>query len=488
MNPKTTSILLIVFVLAIIALLLTQMQSGPGASTIPPNPDAAANIDQPILRAEQLGNDLMRITLDGGLMGTLLELERVNGRWWVSQPSRFPANPAAVDELLGLLAGLSGRPTEQDGGLVPDASGVMLADPDGETSIWFSSRLGAGRAILTLSKGDQYQNYIAQDTLHDLFDTLDTAVFYAKKIDPPLTPEVARVEVTLPGGTSVLTQRDGRWWIGENANAERALEDELEQKAGVSNYFKLITKLELSEPQHDTGADGLARFGLADPLIRARFVPFDDADHAGASGLELRVGVPADPLDEQRYVAVGGLDATRPAVFKAPTQIALALGVDATAFRDPRVLITPPTLIESIDLKCHVVLGEGPEIVRESIAFRPDGPPVLTTLTTRHQEQRTLSREKCARMLSRLSSARALEFVPFEPGKWARKTSVTVHATLGGEPEAFSVYTAPQDEPGDNGDDGTVYYVRRGEEPVAIEVERSAVADLFWPLDLFEQE
>ena len=480
MNPKTTVILLVVFVLAIVALVLVPQVNGPRL-TGKTDTDNTTNNDKPLLTEKQLGNNLKRITFDGGLRGTMLRLERINGRWRVTQPTAFPAKQGAVDELLGVLAGITGSATDQHSGLVPDGRSLTLEfnDTDEPTWLGIGDRLGAGRAVISTSPGDHLQSYETQDTLHDLFDNFDPAVFYAGKIDPPLMPEVQRIEITTPDGVSALTQQGGRWWIGQGEQAERALEDDLGDRPGVSALFKLIQAIELTEPQPQSARDGLAAFGLGDPLIRVRFVPVEEARSERSPGMEIRVGVPGDPHDQTRYIAIGAIGDSNPAVFKTASNMALTLSADTKSFRDPRITTIPASLIASIDL-----MGGRGDVDDRKIMFHADHVPTLIVPNAVPAAKATvLDPQACSAMLSLLTGARAIDYVRAPAQGASRINTAFITSRLSDKAEAITILPDPESK-----QDAPTVLIQRDDEAVALRVLRSTVAGLIAPSLLFSDD
>lgn len=460
MNAKTVVILLVVLVIGVGALLLTR----PGSITTAPN-EASTDLE-PIVDKALLESGITRISFGGGL-STALTLQRIAGKWRIIEPHAFPANTRAIDELLSVIAGLSGEPTDTHYGVEPDKPGLTIGNDDRSITLYFGERLGAGKAGFAIDNGTT-ANWIVDDMLHDMFESTfkpgGKAAFYAKKIDPLLMPEFKRVEIRTGGPVSVLKQRKDRWWIDPGDKSERALTRQLGEYPGVENYFELLNGIQIVEHVEYLHASGLSRFGLDQPLISARFVPLDADPNDLDKSMTLRVGVPADPADQARFVAYGRSDDPLPAVFTVATPIAIAFGQDATAFRDPRLIATPPSLIGSISIE-----PRGGELVH--LAFHPQNPRLMVdTVST------ALSEKKCKTMLEQLSNARAIEYAPTELAKGVNSVSVTVHSRLDREPERLILYYDPADT-------STVNIHRAGED-VAIRVEHAAVASLIDPKSL----
>jgi len=434
MNPRSTFILLGLFAVALaVAMILPAtglIRRSDGTNTHGRETQSAS-----LLSADELGLSLKRIRVHLGPPGPdAIELERQGGRWWVTKPNRFVAHPPAINELLDLLAEMTGHPTDLPAGPAPEGPSISLNFGDHETDLYVSTRSGAGRAVITIRKDGKTQNLLSQDTLIDFLDQFDSAHFYARKIEIPLMPEVERIAFTTPEGGSSLVQRDGRWFIGEENNAERALAQTTLGYPGVDEVFKLLSVIELVQLQDaDTP---LTAFGLDRSIASVKI-------ESPQGTLEIRIGVPADPEDTIRYLSINYADEDRPAVFTAATSYALLLGQAATSFRDPRIMATPSSLVGSM----HVISAAG--------------------------QTRTLSAELARQVLQQLDQARAREYIPAQADSWQKIASVRIDPELGGEPESFTLYDDPQRDPATE----TVLVIR-GDEPVALRFDLTSVAGL----------
>lgn len=468
MNPKTTLILAIVLVLAVGALLLTRGAQGPQQESASSKTAEDKSDESPLIPITSLGPDLDRITFDGGLIGTMLQLDRIDGRWWVTAPHRFAAKTKSVDALLTQLSDMKGRPAKEGerGGLVHDSPGLILNHGGEETSLWFSGRLGAGRAVITRVQGEAFTNINTTDALIDLFDELDADTYYDNRMTPPLMPEVGQIEINTPQGNSTLVQEDGRWWIQHEEGKERALETGLPGHLGINNYFAHLEAVELIEKQPSPREENLAAFGLSKPLISVRFVTTETDQSVIGDAYEIHIGTPADPEDRTRYISNGNNGVATLPVFTVDTTVALAFAQDATAFRDPRMIATPSNLIALIELR----FGEG---AMEAIELFSGQPPTFRKF---NGEQRLIPPKRAADLLKALSEARASAYVPINLSKWDKWVSVMITPRLDGKPERLTVY----DDPSSNTDQPTML-VHRANEPVALRVPKAAVAGLIDP-------
>ena len=482
MNAKVVIILLIVFGLCITALLLPfgDLFSSVIDTTSPQERTTVLgpSAEPFVLTKKQISNDLQRITFNNEQAETTLQLERIEGRWWVTEPSRYPANSSAVDELLATLGSTRGMPTDQEDGLTTESSNLVLTYPERETKLWFNRRLGAGRAAITCDEDGKLQSYNAQDTLHDLYDSLDPAVFYAMKINPPLMPEIERIEIAMPEGTSQLTQNEGNLWvIGEGLHAERALELPLDGHAGLSDYFKLISDIKLVEPQHYEAMTELAQFGLNKPVIHVRFIPFNRSADSYKKGVEIRVGVPADPQDSRRYVSIGTIDEELPAVFTAESRSVLLLGQPATTFRDPRIVSVPSTMIERIETKRPP--AEGQPLTEQFLFFTPNQPPQFM------KDDATVvnaDRAAASSLLANLTTPSGAQYLEGLETDLEKLRVVVIKGRLGWT-ESFGVFVDPE-----TSQESPSVLIRRGLEPVMLRVLKSKVEPLLSPQQLIADE
>lgn len=458
MNLKTTIILLVLLALGVAALLLTRTgEDGPNI----PTPGATDSEAQHVLTADELGLQLKTIQFHPGF-DRPLHLQRQAGRWRITSPQPFPANPQAIDEVLSRLAELRGTPTDENFGPEPDQPALVFGDGEQETTIWLGKRLGGGRAGIAVRKRNSTQNYVVQDSLQELFDNLDTRLFYDSKIDPPLMPDTLRVEIVAQGKRSALEQVNGRWWIGSDPPRERALARGLPKHAGVNNYFELIRTIQIKRHIGYDDANNHAAFGLDRPLIAIRFVPIADTNPTRV----LNVGVPGDPTDQTRFVSFGRADDPHPAVFTVDTPTALALGQSATAFRDPRLIATPSALIESISVTT-------PDDNTHQLSFNTDG---TAELIRNQDDPVTLQHPAPAMLTTSLYDARATDYLSQPPPGAEPILTARLTARLNGEPESFTLYTDPQADA-----DNPTVLVRRSDESVLLRVERNAVEALIDP-------
>lgn len=474
MNIKTTLVLVACLALAIAGLLLTRGGAGDGGGD-KTDTDTPTN-EPPILGVNELGPELQSIQMQHA--GQSLRLERAAGRWHIVSPNRFPANTRAIDEVLSILAGLSGQTTPTPPSRTdpnPQSPAVVLGYADRQTSLYLGDRLGNGRAQLRVVRDNRMLACNVSDALHDLFDAFDPRLLYAKSIDAPLLAQTRRIEFEIDGKTSTLTQEDGRWWIVYGASRERALEEQLPEFAGLSTYFKLLDRVEIVEHVDHHSTRGLGAYGLERPLIQTRLIPFDADPENPEAGWTLRVGVPADnddltgTPDQYRYVSFGRSGEPHPPVFKVATPIALALGQEATRFRDPRMITTPPTLIESIVIT-H------PDKTLHQITFMSDGTARLSRNNTNAID---IPRRAAEGLTKALHEARASAYPGYEPDTMNPLISIEVRPRLGGTTEQLAVFNDPESDPNQ-----PTALVRRGNEPVVIRIDFSAVAPLLHPATL----
>ena len=469
MKPTTVAILLVVLLIAIVVLLSPQFITPSGG---PRHDDSA---DTQVIPDEILNAPIDRIRIKSGR--DTVELVQKNGRWWVDKPHNFLANTVPIDELLTTLGEIKGTPIEdevsdEDEFISIDTSQTILIESKfSAIHVYLWNRLGAGRThigVSGLSGDNTIESYNVNSKLHDWLDDLAPHDFLAKTIDPLLMPDVTRIEIDSNQETSILEQSDGRWWIGSESSREPALEHGLLPNPGVSDYFSLLNSIEIIEHRRYIDRfDALARFGLDRPLITARFVMHDEEQD-----WLLRVGVPADPEDQTRFVSYCRLDDDYPAVFTVATPIALAFGQQATNFRDPRIMVTPVTLVESIALKL-------PDSTAQAITLPASEPPQWTI---QDEAPRTLSGELVVGMLKQMADARATAYVPTKLGEWKALVSVLVTPRLGGEPEPFTIYPDPESDPAE-----PTVLVHRGKEPVALRMPHSAVEGLLDPGSLMAE-
>ncbi|MBX2850986.1 MAG: hypothetical protein KTR15_04475 [Phycisphaeraceae bacterium] len=488
MSPKTVVILVVLLVFAGAAFMLTRP-----STELPTDVQNPQSNDAQLIPAEALGNTLNAIDLGPDGFGrdasTSITMVRIRGQWEVNYPNPFPAETRAIDELLEQLASLEGQVTEEHYHKVPHikpedlvgVEGVIQADPPGivlhndASQAWeitLGPRLGASRAVLFIETPDGIKTtFHTTDALHDYFEVFDPDVYYAKSFDPPLMPEVGRIEITTPEGHSVLVQDKGRWWIEHEGGRERALEIGLDGYTGINNYFNLFKAAELIEKQTHYPTNGMASFGLEKPLISARFVPLGEDPGEPSNGYETHIGTPADPQDQTRYISNGYAGKATHPVFTVDTKIALAFAQDATAFRDPRIIVTPTALIDAIML-IDSKLGNADSFIK----FYPDHAMLMRGVSGGGTK---LGLAGVTDMLTALSNMRATEYVSLPSGDAELIRTVVIKPKLQGEAEVFDVMLDLRSD-----QDELTVLIRRGKEPVALRVPRSAVAGFLDPASL----
>lgn len=454
MNTKALAILLVVFAISGAALLLTR-QGAEITDSRQGSDNTVAQEDSPILPRQALDARLSEIDLypygKGPDAQARISLALSRGQWNVTAPHIFAADTQAINELLILLAGLKGStaslPTNETSPL--DTRGLALSLGGRETyTLTLGKRLGGGRAIIVVdSPGNKPLAYQADDTLHDLYDNFEPAVLYARSIIPPFAPEVGQIEITTPQFTSILTQRDGQWWIGRGDYAERALSETIDTYPGVQEMFNLFQAIELGPLQNQL--DGLAAYGLDKPLVTARYMPIDND---GNNDWTFSVGVPADPADQARYVAWGPTGDTNPAVFTCPTPIALAFGQEATSFRDPRIFATPASLVDSI------------------VLTSPTGEITLNT---------SLSRTALAKTLQTSAGA----YLTRNTDNLEQLVIASLSMKIGNSEERITIYADPE-----SASSNPTVLVQRGNEPVLLRVNRPPLKHLLDPSTLEQKQ
>jgi len=471
MKPKTVVILLVLLAIAGIAFVLL-----PGETpdrTPGPRQDDPENSGKPILPPATLAPGLIQLSLDLDGEGDDLVFTRVQGKWKIDHPHQFPAKTSEIDKVLNALAVLSGTPTD-DQAISSHPLGITINHGEKRYSVWLGKRIGSGQAVVYLQTRDKLQGFVTTDTLHDLLAGLSPDQFFAKSFTPLLMPEVRAIHIRTPESATTLRQEDDHWQIAYDDKTERALAQSIPEYFGIQRYFDLFRKIDLLEQHPYLGKQGLAQFGLDRPLITVRFVPMpEDAGALGSvdSGWVLNVGVPADPQDKTRFISFGRSDDPTPPVFSVETPYALAFAQDASAFRDPRIVATPGTLIASIQLKFADASSRAIEL--------PSGKkPVLRES---NDDRHELSIDRVSVAVKQLTDARAMQYVPTRLSEWDELLSVRITPRLGGEPEVFTVYPDPETD-----ETSPTVLVHRGKEPVALRVSRQAIAGLLDPESLWD--
>lgn len=471
MNPKTVVILVVVLVIACAVLVLPFNQKLEDAT------DNDTLKDKQIIPDVIFNASLNRLRLKNGL--DTVELVKNKGRWWVQQPHLFPANTAEIDRLLSTLQEIKGTNIDNTNGEEHESPSidmsrtVLIDSGSSHIHIYLWNRLGAGRAhigIAGLSDDNILHSYNADDQLHDFLKNLNTQDYLASSIEPLLMPDVQQIEITADNRTSVLQQEQGRWLIARDDHVEQALEQGLNGYTAVADYFRLLQAIKIDKhKRYGRKYDNLKRFGLYSPLISARFVMKNDEVE-----WLLRVGVPADPEDQSRFMTFAHADDRYPAVFTVPTPVALAFAQDATVFRDPRLFTTPSRLIKAIALTSYSSPNQSPTMIEiDRMLF----------FAQRLSQPATLDPTKIATMLRKLQQTRAIDYVTLDELEAERIEEISIIPRLDGEPETLEILTDPDSTP-----DQPTVLIRRGNEHIALRVSRVAVAGLLDPMSLVAEE
>lgn len=473
MNPIALVILLIVLALSSIAFFLTQKGSGVSPGGGHGNP-ATGLKDKTIVPAGMLSNALSRISIDNPGRQSPLTVDVKDGRWNVFVPHPFPAKTRAIDELLGLLAALEGTRIDGQHDMLGDSVGLVTR-ANIEMRISLGPRLGGGRGILFFEDSRGTTTYNASDALHDYLDQLDPASYFDDKLPQLLMPEIRQVRIETPDGKSMLNQIEGKWSIGQGRQAERALAQGIPNHPGVSDYFALFEAAEALEMQTYSREQGLAKFGLDKPLISAHFTPATQK-HAEA-GWRLNVGVPADPQDQTRFISFGWFDDPHPAVFTVATPVALAFSQRATAFRDPRLVSTPASLIESVKF-----FKPGQKWAHLSVDFASSGTTTLTSLRAGGQFgglSVEMAPPAAKTLLNVLTTPTAEAYTAPAIESLNPLMRVELQPRLGAEAESLAIFADPESEA-----DLPTVLVHRENEPVLLRIDRATAESLLDPAEL----
>lgn len=470
MNPKTTLTLVVVLALAGSLLFLTSQ--GKQATTDLEGPTKGS---VEIIDSDLLGPSLSQITFYSGNFFPI-QLERIEGEWFVTSPHRFPANSAVIDKSLETLADLRGEPSDRDIGSIRDGDGVLLNNKDHEIYLALREKIGAGKAELQVYENGQPQLYIVNDELHELheqvFEQNGHHKFYAKKILPLLMPDYVRIEIETIEYSAALRQIDQQWFLGEGVAPERALETRIGDHPGIADFFKLLESLEIDQFVDYFGDEDAAKYGLTRPLITVRFVPLGADPKRTNAGMTLRIGSPADLADQTRYCSYGQSDNPYPVVFTAPTPIALAFGQSAERFRDPRLTALPKLFIKTIKI-------EQPNRRNTMLQLDPNRRGTLIALDTELGDYPVDLGLMGSEILDLLLEERVKEYLEVEPENLIKIGTITLEAPLKNETESLHLYETAESEL----KKGSVF-IRRGKESTLLLFDRNPIDRL---LNLHEQ-
>jgi len=209
------------------------------------------------------------VRLENG--SSVVELQRVNGNWRLVKPEPYPADAAAVSDLVSQLASLKRAGTDvPEGG--PEAYGLGAASPKA-TLVWkeagddrrkLSRTLSIGRDIpgtdATAARADaNLVFFVPSSVAAAIRESADD--FKSKELFAGSAFDAARLEIERGRGRLFLAKKNGTWWINQPIS-DLADGDAVQRIVSDLTGLKAIAFLSAAERQD------LASLGLAPPLYR----------------------------------------------------------------------------------------------------------------------------------------------------------------------------------------------------------------------------
>jgi hypothetical protein len=372
--------------------------------------------------------------------GGTVELARSGpASWRLVKPDSYPADGAAVSDLLSQLARL-----RRSGG---DASEAKPDDygfksPSGKATITWKDDAKPGKKFSrTLEFGIEIPGTEATaariaGATSVFFVPTSLAVAARKTPDEfkarevfPTASEAARLDVERGRGRLSLAKKDGAWWLRQPFS-------DLAESGAVDKVIGSLTALKALEFLPAPEGQGLASFGLAPPFIH---VVLADANGPGTS-----VDLGATRSDGNSVYA-----RRENQVFTVASSIVEDLSREAEAFREPHLLRFDRGAVTEVD---GAIARASFSIARKdggwSLAGRPLTAPSVDDLLTAILDMKARAfgddtmarslapREPAATVTVKLSAGDPWTVKLYPGGKEAR-------ATVSGRPGAFLVAGEP---------------------------------------------
>jgi hypothetical protein len=267
-------------------------------------------------------NRIETVRLENG--PSQIELQRTNGNWRLVKPEAYPADSAAVSDLVSQLANLKRAGAETPEGKAEDY-GLTGASPKA-TVIWkdesndkrkLSRTLFIGRDLpgtdaTAARAGDDLLCFIPSSVASAVRKSADD--FKSKDLFTASASDAARLEIERGRGRLFLAKKNGSWWINQPIT-DLADGDAVQRLVSDLTALKAIGFLTPAERQD------LASLGLAPPLYRLTL--------ADAKAMSTTVDFGATRSDGNSIYA-----RNEGQVLKVPSTITEELSKEAVAFRD----------------------------------------------------------------------------------------------------------------------------------------------------------
>jgi len=362
------------------------------------------------------------------------------GSWRLVKPDSYPADSAAVSDVVSQLARL-----RRSGG---DASEAKPEDygfksPSAKATIWWKDDAKPGKKLSrTLEFGIEIPGTDATaaratgaSTVLFVPTTLALAVrkapdeFKSKEVFSAPASDAARLDLDRGRGRLSFAKKDGNWWLRQPLN-------DLAESGAVERLIGSLTALRALEFLPPPQGQGLASFGLAPPLFH---VALADAKGPGTS-----VDFGSTRSDGNSVYA-----RRENQVFTVASTVAEDLSREAEAYREPHLVRFDRGAATQLD---GTFARSNFSIVRKdggwSLAGRPLTAPSVDDLVTALLDVRSkafadeaavqalASRQAAATVTVKLSAGE-----PWTIRLYPRATEA--QATVGGRPGAFLVANNP---------------------------------------------
>jgi len=369
-----------------------------------------------------------------------VELARAGpASWRLVKPDSYPADSAAVSDLLSQLARLR-RAGGDSSEAKPDDYG--LKSPSGKATITWKDDAKPGKKFSrTLEFGIEIPGTDATAARlaggnSVLFVPTTVAVaarkpadeFKTREVFPPAL-EAARLEVERGRGRLSLAKKDGAWWLRQPLS-------DLAESGAVDRMVSSLTALKALEFLPAPQASGLASFGLSPPFIHVVL--------ADAKGPGTAVDLGATRADGNAVYA-----RRENQVLTVASSIVEDLSREAEAFREPRLVHFDRSAVTQLD---GAFAGGSFSLVRKdggwNLAGRPLLAPSVDDLLTAILDikSKAFADEALAASLAARQPSATVTVRLSAGGPWTVKLyagGTEARATVSGRPGAFLVAGEP---------------------------------------------
>jgi hypothetical protein len=338
MNFKTTLVLLVLLVLAGVAVLLTRNGGDE------PVQSADADAGRKLIELDQ--SDVIKVAVNPSA-GEPFVLEKSGGAWRVAEPVSAPAEPFAVDSLVGALVNLRSR-----GSIGSDASSaatgldeptyrIELTGAGGNTHNLTVGQKSAVGDILYVSVGDEKQAEVVDAGLYEQLEK-PLSDYRRKQLVNVASQDVKQITIVKPDSKLILQKHGEQWQVVEPVKIPA-------EKTEVDDLIFAATGLRVEEFVSEAPADA-AQYALNAPRLTVTLSTEAPATQpatrpaTATAGTTIRIGRYDDVRQKNVYATVSGA----PTIAKVPATVLASFDKKPLDLRDRRVLDIMPEKVSRI--------------------------------------------------------------------------------------------------------------------------------------------